>query len=67
MTANGFRVTFRNAVNTKMSKGQAGPGRKREVGGYMLGLPKIPEMLRCEETRDKGTEADNRVCLRYQR
>jgi len=38
-----------------VSKGQVELGRERQVGDYMSRLTEIPEMLRHNKTRDKGT------------
>lgn len=38
-----------------MSKGQAGLGREREVGGYGIKLIQISKIQRYKETRAKGT------------
>ena len=38
-----------------LSKGQAGLGRERYIGGIVMRLMEIPKMLTSKETRDKGT------------
>lgn len=38
-----------------MSKGQAGLGKERQIGGYVIRLTEIPKMQRYKKTRGKGT------------